>query len=428
MSSRTLTREETKSIATRLGRHSLFFRTVWDLSSIRFTNEKNIQTAAIFFNKKDAKPIGMVIDETFWGELNQDERDFVIAHELCHVIFEHMKRYREFANKRKNQTRWNVGTDISINEMLVRQFGFSRAAHVHEKIVGGCWLDTVWPEEKVPAGKSSDFYIQKLIDENKYETKIVGVKGMPFDDHNWCDDEDVDEWIDAEELDNLIAKGEAKDFLEKLSDEQHKEMGGKKAGHGAGGSWKDLEDARPKKLRKWEEIIRHECIKALEPDFDRFETYFGDNPRMAAMKTDETLLPYDKLMIGETMVKSKVRVLLCLDLSGSCYHLANRFFSAARSIPTDRFIIDLIGYDTEVTKLNIKEAKVKGGGGTCFQCIEDYYNSLDKKPNLIINLTDGEASPFNCSKPNKWVFLMTPRYSMSAVPKGARVYELEKFE
>lgn len=60
------------------------------------TNGKNI-----YYNK------------TFLEKLTEDQQKFTIAHEVCHIAFDHIKRC-----KNKNLRLWNIATDAVINALL----------------------------------------------------------------------------------------------------------------------------------------------------------------------------------------------------------------------------------------------------------------------------------------------------------------------
>lgn len=422
-------KEDIKKYATLLSRHSLFFRTLWDLTSIRF--DDNIPTACIQFSRQTSKPLGMLIGRKFWEESSEEERLFIIAHELCHVIFDHQKRFKSFASKLKNQAVCNAGMDVSINEMLVRQFGFRRELLVHEVWQGTCWLNTCWPDETVPSGKSADWYIQKLIKDGKYQTKVIGIKGggsgepSPFDDHGWMEEE-CDEIID---LDDLVTGGEAKDFIDKLTKDQHeKDLGGQKAGKGGGGSWKDIVEPAPPKKRKWESVIRRWIEKVDVPTFGFHERWFGASPRYSAFERGKAMLPFERFCLDEAKEKHKIRVAFFLDTSGSCSGLGPRFFKAAQSIPNDRFIIDLYYFDDIVVKTSLKDKKVRMGGWTRFDIIEDECLKMTKYPDAVWVLSDGYGSNFNCKSPTRWNWFLTDNHSTSNIPKGSKIHLLKNFE
>lgn len=59
-------------------------------------------------------------DPDYLASLNDDEKLFIIAHELMHVKFEHMYRIMDKDGQRRNPEIWNIATDAIINANLER--------------------------------------------------------------------------------------------------------------------------------------------------------------------------------------------------------------------------------------------------------------------------------------------------------------------
>lgn len=81
-----------------------FFGTV--ISKLKFKEEKEIPTAGtdgkrVYYNPK------------FMSSLDEEEQVFVMAHEICHVAFDHI-----FRSEGKNKRLWNIATDAVINQFL----------------------------------------------------------------------------------------------------------------------------------------------------------------------------------------------------------------------------------------------------------------------------------------------------------------------
>ena len=52
-------------------------------------------------------------NEKFLESLTSDEQVFVLAHEICHIAFDHIKRCKD-----ENLELWNIATDSVINALL----------------------------------------------------------------------------------------------------------------------------------------------------------------------------------------------------------------------------------------------------------------------------------------------------------------------
>ena len=59
-------------------------------------------------------------DPDFFKSLSEDERTFVIAHEIMHIKFMHMFRLTDKSGKKRDMQVWNIATDAIINANLKR--------------------------------------------------------------------------------------------------------------------------------------------------------------------------------------------------------------------------------------------------------------------------------------------------------------------
>ena len=57
----------------------------------------------------------LFFDPDFMLKLTEDERLFIIAHELMHVKFEHMYRIKDKDGKMRNPYIWNIATDCLVD-------------------------------------------------------------------------------------------------------------------------------------------------------------------------------------------------------------------------------------------------------------------------------------------------------------------------
>lgn len=79
------------------------------MSNLKFKEEKRVPTACT-----DGQTVYYSPD--FMNSLSYDEKTFVVAHEVMHVAFDHIKR-----SKGKNPELWNIATDAVINQILKEQ-------------------------------------------------------------------------------------------------------------------------------------------------------------------------------------------------------------------------------------------------------------------------------------------------------------------
>lgn len=69
------------------------------------------------YSKETAATDGEIIyyNPTFIEPLSSDEQVFLLAHEVCHIAFDHI-----FRSEGKDHTIWNIATDAVINALLVK--------------------------------------------------------------------------------------------------------------------------------------------------------------------------------------------------------------------------------------------------------------------------------------------------------------------
>jgi predicted metal-dependent peptidase len=119
-----------------------------------------------------------------------------------------------------------------------------------------------------------------------------------------------------------------------------------------------------------------------------------------------------------------------MDTSGSCANLAQRFFDAANSINKDKFDVEYYCFDTRVYKVNMKDKKLFGFGGTSFRCISDFvYKNKNDKPFVWV-LTDGWGDFPNIpeNQEEKWRWFLVQDGSKRFIPQNSKIYNLENFE
>jgi len=149
------------------------------------------------------------------------------------------------------------------------------------------------------------------------------------------------------------------------------------------------------------------------------------------------LLPKDLMLPTDIDVddlhhdKNKIDVWFFLDTSGSCYHLKDRFFAAAASLPENRFNIRLFCFDTSVQETDLISKKIYGGGGTSFKILEQHIqneiNSKNCKYPEVFVISDGWGDYVNPQFPAKWHWFLTENGSKTHLPKKSNIYELKDY-
>jgi len=190
---------------------------------------------------------------------------------------------------------------------------------------------------------------------------------------------------------------------------------------------------RIKPKPKWESVIKRWTKKALSDEATEM-SFVYENRRIDPSYMDGLSLPAEGE--GENFEKKKIRVAFFLDTSGSCIHLAERFFNAAKTLDPRRFDVNLYCFDTRVFKTSLKEAKVYGGGGTSFHIIEDAIQqemaeASRSYPDAVFMITDCYGDKVNPEKPNRWHIFVTEHGDPTGAgcfPLGVNYYHLKNFE
>lgn len=398
--------EQFLEISRSLEKHHGLFYLLWEMGKPSFTN--TVETAGVQFNK-DGNHVAFLFNINFWNSLSEYERTFIICHECLHISLNHGVR----AKDAKNYQASNVAMDIVVNHILVNKFGFDRSKISKELDKKLCWTDTVFPGKKINSDQNFEYYY------NMFEKDYVSCQSS-IDDHSKLGSSNWDEVGSS--------------LNEKMNDEEKEgikdivQSAGKQ-----GGSWFVFVDIKKyvAKKKKWETVIKNWSKKYIKEDFKDKEQWARINRRFSFLGTD-LLLP-SEMEIDETAEeKNKIDVLFFQDTSGSCYSFRDRFFAAARSLPPEKFNIELCCFDTEVYETSIESGELYGFGVTSFQILEDYVQEKVSKggkyPEAIFTITDGMADDHIDPKfPKKWYFFLSYNFT-NCISKKCNIFNLKDFE
>jgi len=461
--------------------HGVFYQ-MWDMGYPDLTFE--IPTAAVRFDR-DGNHIDFMFNPVAWQKLDLYTKAFVIGHECLHVMLNHGIRTKNCPLPKLA----NIALDIVVNHMLVNKFGFNRASLDLSPFVEGvkdeheqqvpykndrgddivlCWIDTVFQSSQGSIKRNKAFeYYYAILEENVIFSedgkgmkikmtygsgKSENVGGRVLDDHHFLkdfSDEEVQDYI-AEEINNSrLTEEEKQNFAEKVlnseegkqsqkSSEENKEAqksqnkDGSKGGVTAGTLAARLK-YKPNhygivKKRKWETVIKKWCRRHKKEDA-LIEQWAKKNRRFSEGMTN-LMIPADVEYEGKD--EQRIDVVFYQDFSGSCFHLKDRFFKAAMSLPKDRFNVILKCFDTECHFVDPKDPDLVGGGGTSFAILERDVQimikdgTLKRHPDAIFVITDGYGDLLSPQFPSKWYFFLSEnvRYCL---PKESQILMLEDF-
>ena len=132
------------------------------VANIEFRDNLPFHTAAT-----DGKNI--YVDPNYFERLNEDDRLFIIAHEIMHIKFMHMYRLIDKDGKKRDPELWNIATDAIINANLERD-GFT--------IIAG---DVNMPEA---LNYSAEEFYQILLEEKEKQQKEQEQNGQGNQEQN----------------------------------------------------------------------------------------------------------------------------------------------------------------------------------------------------------------------------------------------------
>ncbi len=443
--------------------HGVFYK-LWEMGMPIFTPQ--VDTAAVSFNK-GGDFVQFVFNPEFWHRCTPYERTFVICHEALHVILNHGVRIKDS----KDRQSCNIALDVVVNHMLTRCFGFDRTQISNwEKL---CWVDTVFKKEdgtikKDNKGKpigdddSFEFYLTMLDKHGMPECgKGKQGEGQPCqgtigsgsgqgsedgdgDGLQTLDDHDVmdgskNAWEEVIDRLNEGLSDEEKATIKEALDKHFQATPSQRAGTETGGMWHIAQVGKVKRKQKWESVIKKWVQKRLRTKDDDQEQWSRLNRRLVLLPP-EMFLPSNMEIEEEVRDKHKIKVRFYLDTSGSCWHLKDRFFAAAMTIPEDRFEVQLFCFDTQVVPTDIVGKKMFGGGGTSFRIIEqDIQTAMHGKdgdgkyPDAIFVMTDGYGDKVTPQMPERWYWFIDGGMTVKSLcptycPEECAVYKLSDFE
>jgi predicted metal-dependent peptidase len=413
-----LTFTEYQTILNSLVYHHAVFYQFWRLVKPAYSHD--IDTACVSFNN-EGNCVDFLINKEFWNSISEEKKKFVICHECMHVINSHGKRINKKFQQYADQA--NCAMDIVVNESLVKYFNFNKKQiDPDEEYV---WFDKFFKDDpSVLKDNSFEYYLNKIIEKNIQMPKsgnhlVNGHEGL-----------DIPKEF-AQQIINELSDEEAdvlKNIAERAEQGKKQESTGQIAGTKAGDLVKTLEKKPSKTLSKWETVI-----KKFERSFGKEETneahWVAKDRRMHNLNFN-IFLPSDIEYEVRKTNKDKIKTYFFMDSSGSCDMLAQRFFDAAKSINRDKFDVEYYCFDTSVYKVNLKDRKLFGFGGTSFRCISDFvYKTKNENPYVWV-LTDGygDYPPIPDKEQKKWSWFLTKDGCQRYIPRECKTYLLENFE
>lgn len=310
-------------------------------------------------------------NKDFVQKLSDGELIFGFAHELGHIIFDHMIR----RGGREPQV-WNMAGDFVINNMLIRENIGTRITAV----------------DILADRKYENMTADEVYDDLMANATVIK---MTLDDHLDMDgDGDGDSDGDGDQDSN----GKGKPKFKKLSEEEKKALrdewreavieAAKQAGAGnTPGAIQRLVKDITAPVMDLRDLLRIQFSGSVKSD------YTWMRPNRKAWHTGAVLpgqLPGEELDI-----------VVALDASGSIDDGMLRDFLGMVQGSLDQFSsykVRVVTFDTEVTNedeftaddgRSMGEYEIGGGGGTSFECVWQWMKDNEIQPHQLVVFTDG---------------------------------------
>lgn len=416
--------EEYMSILQKLDeKHSVFYA-LWEMGKPEF-NSSLTNTAGVCFDE-NGDCVRFIINPEFWNTQTETQKLFVICHECLHIILKHGIRF--FSEQEVDHVLRNQAADIAVNHMAVNNFGFNREDI--DPMNKYCWVDTFF-DDSVSDKESVEWYYNKMKEFSSTSNSVL------VDDHSIGETEENSEGISQDfssvinKLDDILTPEEKEIIKECLSKDEQKDFY-HSAGTGTGGIWTQVSTKPVAKKKKWETVIKDWARKSLKV-VDKEEVQWARLNRRFVTLDDSMFIPSDMEIEDIDRVENRIQVWFFQDTSYSCYGYQDRFFSAAKSLPENKFDVRLFCFDTEVYETSLSSGRLYGFGGTCFYVLEEFIQQTIKYekteyPKAVFVITDGFGTRINPQNPKNWHWFLTDHNTTSYIPNESRIFRLKDYE
>ena len=380
---------------------------------------KRVPTAGVSWDKQ-RKQICFEFNEEFAKKLSDEEFSFVVAHEAMHMAICHVFLITEQVGKIRRNSKLSDQDKIIQSNIFMMKSNIAADCVVNDSLVNIYKLKPQLEDIAVYGKKTVGFDCDNLSMMEVYRM-LPEVKFHVFDVHDWESFMDKDGKINKDFADKI------KSFIERnlnnsaLSDEENQRI------QDAAEAFQNSQQAgstplgcrRPvvkvgRNFVNWSRLVL-EIIDAKKQE----DHWSRPNRRLISI--------YPKVILPLFEPQEIETVFVAIDASGSIDpDQLSLFVDVVRNSPK-RFKIEAVTFDTQCYPLNIMEEDPQGGGGTAFQCIQDYITKTYKKsPRCIVVLTDGHGSFINAEFPDRWCWLLTDQ-SSDVYCKNMKHYLLKDF-
>ena len=322
----------------------------------------------------------------FFNAMTNKEIEFVVAHEILHMVFDHLERRGD-----RHPMLYNIAADYKVNNLLVRdrigekpkivdcfqdfKYDLDTSEEIYDKLF----------EDAKQAGKE----LQELLDQ-------LDEEGEMLDEHLDMDGDGSEEGEEEKDANgNNVSKKRpkySKEELKKIKDEIKENVLSSAQAAGAGnlpaGVARMIKELTEPKMN-WRQLLRQQIQSTIKSD------YTFSRPSRKAWHTG-AILP------GMNF-EDTIDICVGLDMSGSIGNAqAADFLGEVKGIMDEYkdYRITVWCFDTKVYNEqeftadggeDLLDYEIMGGGGTDFMANWEYMKENDIQPKKFIMFTDGYA-------------------------------------
>ena len=336
---------------------------------------RGLPTAGVTVDK-DTLQFKMLYNPDFFKDMEENKIKGVLMHEFYHLIFKHVT-----SRKPENVPHlvWNIAGDLAINSMI-------GANNLPE----GCCIPGGKQFEDYPMGKTAEFYLEMMKDDEQFGDGNGGFKD--FDGQSGSDFGNFDDhggWGELTDDERQMVEERAKDIMEKAAKEANNS--GRGWGSVSSGIKREIME-RLKTRVDWKKVLRAFIGAAQRAD------------KSNTMRRINRRFPY---IHAGRKVNRVANIAISIDQSGSVSDSElNAFFNELNKL-SELATFTVIPFDTKVAEDKVytwrKGEKRKWErvmyGGTCFNAPTEYVNKGNYDGHIV--LTDLQApkpKPSRCRR------------------------------
>ena len=326
---------------------------------------RGLPTAGVTVDK-DTLQFKMLYNPDFFKDMEENKIKGVLMHEFYHLIFKHVT-----SRKPENVPHlvWNIAGDLAINSMIGA-----------DNLPEGCCIPGGQQFEDYPMGKTAEFYLEMMKDDENFGDGKGGFKDLDgqsgsdfgnFDDHGG--------WGELTDDERQMVEERAKDIMEKAAKEANNS--GRGWGSVSSGIKREIME-RLKTRVDWKKVLRAFVGAAQRAD------------KSNTMRRINRRFPY---IHAGRKVNRVANIAISIDQSGSVSDSElNAFFNELNKL-SELATFTVIPFDTKVAEDKVYTWK-KGEkrkwervmyGGTCFNAPTEYVNKGNFDGHIV--LTDLQA-------------------------------------